>query len=181
MISQKNDLNKMSMRFLRAEDKVKTNVVNAVTDIVGDSQHGAEALIQGVIMSTPSSLKPGKTNRYLSGNMHDQAGGITLFNSQGLPTIYFGWMKADIEHPNPDKGDSYFFLQEYGGAHPINGMSVSPMNALEKVSRDYLAMTGVTGSEGWASGTTPRLMPLVMQAIKAGLRGEEYRGSKLRF
>lgn len=183
MISQKNDLDKMAMRFLRAEDKIKTNVVNAVSKIVEDPKHGAEALIQGVIMSTPSSLKPGKTNRYLSGNMHDKAEGITLFNSQGLPTIYFGWMKADLgpEDADPDEGDNYFFLQEFGGSHPLNGKSVSPMNALEKVSRDYLAMTGAAKTSGWASGTTPRLMPLVMQAVKAGLRGEEYRGSKLRF
>ena len=180
MISQKNDLDKMAMRFFRAEDKIKTNVVNAVSEIVDDPRHGAEALIQGVIMSTPSSLRPGKTNRYLSGNMHDQAGGLTLFNSQGLPTIYFGWMEADIEHPNPDKGDSYFFLQEYGGAHPLNGISVSPMDALEKVSRDYLAMTNVAKTRSWKTGTTARLMPLVLQAVKAGLKGEEYRGSKLR-
>lgn len=180
MISQKNNLNKMAETLFRAENKVKTNVMNAVTEIVDDPKHGAEALIQGVIMSTPSSLKPGKTNRYLTGNMHDLAGGITLFNNQGLPTIYFGWMDAYLDDPDPDEGDTYIWLQEFGGTHATTGVTISPMNALEKVSRDYLAMTGVSKTDGWASGTTPRLMPLVLEAVKAGLRGEEYRGSKLR-
>lgn len=181
MISQKNNLDKMAETLFRAENKVKTNVMNAVSEIVEDPKHGAEAIIQGVIMSTPSSLKPGKTNRYLTGNMHNQAGGITLFNNQGLPTIYFGWMEASIDYDDPDGGDNYFFLQEHGGHHPLTGVSVSPMNALEKVSRDYLAMTGAAKTKGWSSGTTPRLMPLVLEAIKAGLRGEDYRGSNLRF
>ena len=179
MISQKNDLNKMAETLYRAEDKVRMNVMNVVSEVVEDPKHGASALIQGVIMSTPSSLKPGKTNRYLTGNMHNDAEGITLFNNQGLPTIVFGWLDPNIDYEDDDGGENYFFLQELGGRHALTGDLIKPMDSLGKVSRDYLAMKGVAKTKGWASGTTPRLMPLVLEAIKAGLRGERIHGDKL--
>lgn len=179
MISQKNDLNKMAETLYRAEDKVRMNVMNVVKDVVDDPKHGADALIQGVIMSTPSALKEGKTNRYLTGDMHDRAEGMVLFNNQGLPTIVFGWFDLYIDYVDDDGGDNYFFLQEQGGYHAYTGEYISPMNSLEKVSRDYLAMTGKAKTKGWASGTTPRLMPLVLEAIKSGLRGDRYYGGGL--
>ena len=179
MISQKNNLGKMAETLFRAENKVRTNVMNVVQDVVDDPKHGASALIQGVIMSTPSSLKAGKTNRYLTGNMHNSAEGITLFNDQGLPTIVFGWLDVNIDYDDPDGGENYFFLQEQGGRHALTGDLIKPMDSLGKVSRDYLAMKGVAKTKGWASGTTPRLMPLVLEAVKAGLRGEDVHGNHL--
>lgn len=127
-------------------------------------------------MDTPSDLKEGKMNRSDTGNMGDKASGFTVMDNEGLPTIYFGWPDAvfNPESRNPDEeADEYFFTQEFGGTAP-DGQRVSPMKALEKVSRDYLAMTEKVGpSNKWHKSTSPRLMPKVMKAIYSGIMGHK--------
>lgn len=176
MISLKSDLDIMMEKLYRGEDKIKTNIMKTVDEVVKDDRHGAFALINGVIMDTPSSLKEGKDNRSDTGNMGDKASGFTVMNNEGLPTIYFGWPDAvfNPEANDPsEEGDEYFFVQEFGGDAP-DGTWVSPMRALEKVSRDYLAMTSKVGVlNQWAKSTSPRLMPKVMKAIYWGIMGHK--------
>ena len=175
-------LERMEETLYRAESKIRTNMLNVASQVSTDPKHGAEALIQGVIMSTPSDIVSGKKNRYDTGNMHDKADGFTVMNNEGLPTIYFGWPDAEIwgedmrQGPIDDSQDDwYFFTQEFGGVlyGLMDTYNISPMGALDKVMRDYTAMTGVAHEKGkWKEGTVPRLMPKIMDAIYKGLRGE---------
>ena len=179
MISQKNNLDKIAETLYRAESKIRTNMLNVANEVVGDSKDGAESIIQGVIMSTPSDIVPGKTHRYHTGNMYDLADGFTVMNNDGLPTIYFGWPKAYIDEGRSGYSDSdddgYIWTQEFGGVvyGVMDTYNISPMGALDKVMKDYTAMTGVAHETGkWMEGTVPRLMPKIMDAIYKGFRGE---------
>lgn len=89
---------------------------------------------QQTILSTPSSLRPGKPDRYWTGAMFRAYDGRVTETGNRI-TVKWGWI-ADKKN--------YFKTQEYGGF--FIGKTVTPMHALANslvVVQDYLNSKGI--------------------------------------
>ena len=86
------------------------------------------------ILSTPSSLSPGKPDRYWTGDMF-RAYDAQVTETGNRITVKWGWI---------DERKKYFKTQEYGGF--AFGKTVTPMHALANSSvvvQNYLADKGI--------------------------------------
>lgn len=92
-----------------------------VKTILGDVADEAVARMRKTVMTTPSALSPGKSNRYWSGDMyHNIVRGEVEVTGTKI-SVEFGW---------PFGYEDYFLYQDWGVDPKGKRPNISPMHAL---------------------------------------------------
>lgn len=120
------------VRLNRIAALIPSNVERAVQRL-SDSDLGPHVMIGDIVATTMSSLVPGKGNRIWSGTMASTGRG-RVSRQDDVIFFDFGWLDSDAP--------GYISTQEHGGIAPpfekYPATEVSPMGALERISRIYL-------------------------------------------
>lgn len=115
-------LKDLQKRLETMEDRLQASVGPALATQTSKIQKD----IQKIIMTTSSSIVPGKGDRYYSGKMFESSGAQHYSDEHMVTVFEFGWIDAP----------KYAHVQEYGGFSVglrVGDKEISPMNALEKI------------------------------------------------